>query len=418
MPKDRSYEIRSSDAWVNGVTQLLLIALIIGGVVARVHDFGYPNELTWDEPHFVENARNLLAGRSDWNDHPPLGKLLIALGVLVVGDEGTGWRLAPLLFGLALIALAYALGGSAFGSRLAGLYAGAFLAASGFVLAFSKTALLDGMLATSMVAAALALWRARSWRGFTLGAVFIGLSMSIKFTGVVLVVPLALLTFRRLGINAKTFAVFVLGVVAMAAIYVAQFSLGLALAGEEHGVVDVAANTAELFRHHIGLDDWKHPSTSRWYTWFIPLNTVRLHYAREGDVVRMMTTFGNPILWWGVNAAVLWTGFDVLRRLRQGLSAAPGDASTAASGQRYLLLLWFLPLCPWIFTNRDSYIYHYLPSYVFGIILFGGLASTLSRPKARLALVATVTVVFVFGVRLWSKIPLDADSLVHSLFFR
>jgi dolichyl-phosphate-mannose--protein O-mannosyl transferase len=166
------------------------------------------------------------------------------------------------------------------------------------------------------------------------------------------------------------------------------------------------------------LDDWKHSATSRWYTWFIPLKAIRLHYAREGDVVRVLTTSGNPILWWGVNAAVLWTGFDLLRRLRRGLSTPVRGASSATSGACYLLLMWFLPLCPWIFTNRDSYIYHYVPSYVFGLILFGGLASTLLNPKARLALVAVVTVVFVFGVRVWSKIPLDADSLIHSLFFR
>jgi dolichyl-phosphate-mannose--protein O-mannosyl transferase len=413
-----NHDTPPSDARLNRVTQLLLVGLIIGGVVARVHDFGYPNELTWDEHHFVENARNLLEGRSDRNDHPPLGKLLLALGIVTVGDEGAGWRSAPLLFGLALIALAYALGASAFRSRVAGLYAGAFIAASGFVLAFSKTALLDGTLATSMVAAALALWRARSWRGITFGAVLIGLSISIKFTGVVLVVPLAMVTLGRLGANPRAFGVLVLGMVAIAAVYVAQFSFGLALAGDEHGVVDVAKKTAELFRHHIGLDDWKHSATSRWYTWFIPLKAVRLHYAREGDIVRAMTTSGNPILWWGVNAAVLWTGFDLLRRLRRGLSARVRGASPATSGKCYLLLMWFLPLCPWIFTNRDSYIYHYVPSYVFGLILFGGLASTLLNPKARLALVAVVTVVFVFGVRVWSKIPLDADSLTHSLFFR
>lgn len=415
---DGAHESLSRDARLIRATQLLLAALIIGGVVARVYDFGYPNEFTWDEHHFVENARNLLEGRSDWNDHPPLGKLLIALGILALGDEGAGWRLAPLLFGLALIALAYALGASAFRSKTAGLYAGAFIAASGFTIAFSKTALLDGMLACSMVAAALALWRARSWRGITLGAVLIGLSMSIKFTGLVLVVPLVLVTIRRLGANPKALGVLVFSVFVMGAVYAAQFSLGLALAGGEHGIIDVAARTAELFRHHIGLNDWKHSATSRWYTWFIPLRAVRLHYAREGDVVRVMTTFGNPILWWGVNAAVLWTGFGFLRRLRQGVSATVRDASSAASGQRYLLLMWFLPLCPWILTNRDSYIYHYLPSYVFGVILFGGLASTLPRAKARFALVAVVMTIFVVGVRLWSKIPLDADSLLHSLFFR
>jgi len=121
MPKDSSQDTPSSDARLNRVTQLLVVALVIGGVIARAHDFGYPNELTWDEHHFVENARNLLEGRSDRNDHPPLGKLLLALGIVAVGDEGAGWRLAPLLFGLALIALAYALGASAFRSRVAGL---------------------------------------------------------------------------------------------------------------------------------------------------------------------------------------------------------------------------------------------------------------------------------------------------------
>ena len=265
MPNNSSRGTTAFDVWLDGVTQLLLIALIIGGVVARVHDFDYPDELTWDEHHFVENARNILTSRSDWNDHPPLGKLLLATGILALGDDGAGWRAAPLLLGLVLIALAFALGASTFRSRLAGLYAGAFTAASGFLMAFSKTALLDGMLATSMVAAALALWRARTWRGLVFGAVLIGLSMSIKFTGVVLVVPLALVTALRWRASSRGLAVFALSVAAMVAVYVTQFSLGLFLTGDPHGIMDVATKTVELFQHHIGLDDWKHSATSRWY---------------------------------------------------------------------------------------------------------------------------------------------------------
>ncbi len=417
MPKKSSRGPTALDVRLQGVTQVLLIALIIGGVVARVHEFGYPNELTWDEHHFVENARNLLASRSDWNDHPPLGKLLLAVGIVALGDEGAGWRAAPLLLGLALIALAFAFGGSAFRSKTAGLYAGAFMAASGFVMAFSKTALLDGMLATSMVAAALALWRARTWRGILLGAALIGLSMSIKFTGVVLVVPLALLTVSRLGVSSRSFGALVLALFTMFAVYVSQFSIGLWLAGDEHGIVDVARKTVELLRHHIGLDDWRHSATSRWYTWFIPLKAVRLHFARDEDVIRMLTTAGNPILWWGVNLAVLWTGLDWLRRMRSGFAASVRAAAPAWKGQIYLALLWFLPLCPWIFTNRDSYIYHYLPSYVFGLVLFGGLVSSLRSAKAKFLLVSAVSVTFFFAVRIWSKIPFGVDSLLHSLLF-
>jgi len=283
-------------------------------------------------------------------------------------------------------------------------------------LAFSKTALLDGMLATTMAAAALALWRARSWRGITLGAVLIGLATSIKFTGIVLVVPLALMTLARSESRPKALGVLALGVTTLAAVYAAQFSLGLALAGDEYGPVDVAKKTVELFRHHIGLDDWEHSATSRWYTWFIPLRVVRLHHARDGNIVRALTTKGNPLLWWGVNLAVLWSMVDLVRRKWRERLVGAAPSSPPASGRNYLLLMWFLPLCPWIFTNRDSYIYHYLPSYVFGLVLFGGLTSTLSNPKARLGIVASITLVFAYCVRVWSKIPLDADSLLHAIF--
>lgn len=418
MPKGSSSEVRANSARIERLIGFLLVALIAGGVALRIYDFGYPPELTWDEHHFVQNARNLLEGRSDWNDHPPLGKLLIAVGMIAMGDNGAGWRLVPLLCGLALIVLAFALATSAFRSKTAGLYAGAFIAASGFVLAFSKTALLDGMLATSMVAAGLTLWRAYSWVGIVLAAVLVGLSMSIKFTGIVLLLPLVLVGFRRLGVRPQTVGILLGAFLAMAVVYLAQFSLGLALAGDEYGLVDVTKKTAALFRHHIGLDDWTHSATSRWYTWFVPLKTIRLHYARDGNTVRAMTTSGNPLLWWGVNVAVLWSVFDWLRRMREGASATLSEAPPWTWGQRHLLLLWFLPLCPWILTNRDSYIYHYLPSYVFGLILFGGLTSRLSNPKVRLAVVAPIALVFVFCARVWCKIPLDADSVLHKIFFR
>ena len=41
-----------------------------------------------------------------WNDHPLLGvALIIVASVAILGDSPVAWRLAPLLFGLANIAL-------------------------------------------------------------------------------------------------------------------------------------------------------------------------------------------------------------------------------------------------------------------------------------------------------------------------
>lgn len=370
-----------------------------------MYDLGYPAELVFDEHHFVENARNYLAARSDWNDHPPLGKLLIAAGMDVAGDNPMGWRLAPLVFGIGLILLAFLLGAATHQAKDAGLYAAAFVAASGFATVYSRTAHLDGMLATLMAVAALVVWRSRTQIGMLAGACAIGLAMSIKFSGAVLAIPWALVSVRRFGIERRTLGLLLGGLGLMAGTYIALFSLGLAVAGDAHGVADVGRRSLELLQHHLGLDDWKHPATSRWYTWFIPRGGIDMHHAREGHVVRALTTADNPVLWWGVNVAIIFSAYVALGFRR------------VSTGQSYLLLLWLVPLLPWIFTNRDSYIYHYLPSYTFGLILLGGVVAAVEKPAIRFAFVALVAVVFAFCTPVASTIPFAADSWLHALFF-
>lgn len=394
-----------AEARLTWATRALLLVMIVGGIAARIYDLGYPGELVFDEHHFVKNARNYLGARSDWNDHPPLGKLLIAVGMLVDGDDSTGWRLVPLTFGVVLTALAYLLGAAAYSNREAGLYAAGFVTASGFLVVYSRTAHLDGVLATLMTLAALVLWRSRTRLGMLAASSLIGVAASIKFSGAVLVIPWALLSIRRFGIERRTLGLLAGGLGLMAGTYVALFSLGLGLAGDAHGLADVARKSLELLHHHWGLDDWEHAATSRWYTWFVPRGRIDMHYVREEEVVRALITASNPVLWWGVNAAVAWSGLLALRR------------RIATRGQSYLLLLWAVPLLPWILTNRDSYIYHYLPSYVFGLILLGGVVATVEKPVVRFAFVAAVAVVFAFCAPVWSTIPFADDSWLHALFF-
>jgi len=386
-------------------TRALLLSLIVGGIAIRAYDLGYPETLVFDEHHFVKNARNYLAARADWNDHPPLGKLLIALGMRVEGDDPFGWRLAALVFGTALILLAYLLGAAAQRTREAGLYAAAFVAASGFAVVYSRTAHLDGMLTTLMAAVALVVWRSRTRLGMLSAACLIGLGASIKFSGAVMAIPWAIVSICRFGIHRRTLALLAGGLALMAGTYVALFSVGLAMAGEAYGVVDVGRKSLELLQHHLGLDDWEHGATSRWYTWFIPLNRIGMHYAREEDVIRTLTTADNPVLWWGVNVAVVWSVYLAWRR------------KDPLQGQGYLLLLWLVPLLPWIFTNRDSYIYHYLPSYTFGLVLLGVVVASVEKPVVRFTFVAVVTAVFAFCAPVWSTIPFAADAWLHAIFF-
>lgn len=85
---------------------ICLAVMIVGGVWIRIQALPWPTWFTFDEEPFVKNAQNYPLGIPDNNDHPPFGKLLISLGMLVFGYNSLGWRFGPLLFGLQTVLLA------------------------------------------------------------------------------------------------------------------------------------------------------------------------------------------------------------------------------------------------------------------------------------------------------------------------
>mgnify|MGYP003912535809 CR=1 FL=1 len=406
------------------VLSLLLIAL---GCGLRVYHLDQPGHLTFDEHHFVKNARNYLAGKPDWNDHPSLGKLLIAGAMWAIGDNGTGWRLTALIFGLLSIALGYAIGATLFRRPLAGWLAAAFIAADGFFIAYSRTALLDGLLAALMMASVLVMARAGSARAIAGAALLAGLACSIKVSGIVLVLPLVLvlLLWRRAPWWSLVFLVLI------PLVYYSQYALGFALTGEPYGPVDTWNKTQQLVRHHLRMSSMTNPVSSRWYTWFFPTTPITLRADYSDRLwVRMMTSMGNPLLWWAANLTVLGSAaawlLVMIRRLRRtpGRSALDAGAAGFVSGYPrvvfFLLACWLAPVTPWIVTNRDSYVYHYLPSYGFALILVAGLVAWVYRRRRRLALLAVLLVaeVTVYYAPVWSELPVTRQGIKDRLPFR
>jgi dolichyl-phosphate-mannose--protein O-mannosyl transferase len=402
-------------------------ALLVMGVVLRVQRLGFPPGLSFDEHHFVENARNYLAGRPDWNDHPPLGKLLLAAGMLAVGDTARGWRVVPLLFGLANIALAYALAKRLFRSGWAGLIAATLFAADGFLLAYSRTALLDGILTSFALATALALARPRTWRSLLVAAALAGAAMSVKLSGASLGLPVlvaALTLPRPQRLRA------LLAMAALPAVYGLIFSIGLRLTGKPAGPAGVVAVTRGLVQHHLKLTDMLNPATSRWYTWFAPTNPITLRMdAVDEEHVRGMTTLGNLALWWGGELAVLGCTLGLGRRWWRRRRPPRGEAAEADTGSAgflgehgraagWLLLCWVSMLATWILTRRDSYIYHYLPSYGFALVLLAGWLAHLyqRRRLAALAALLLAAEVAVLYAPVWAQLPLTRAAWQARLF--
>lgn len=363
----------------------LLIAM---GVYWRFRDLAYPPYFTFDEHHFVENARNYLLGRQDWNDHPPVGKLLMIPGILVFGDMGLGWRIHAAILGVIHVYLVGRVARSLFGDLRTGLLAAAFVAVDGIFIAYSRTALLDIPMNVFMMMSLLLMVEARGPLWLLAAAVALGLAVSVKWIAVpmILVFPLLL---RRRGLS--IFHVAWMGAV-MVAVYAVIWWLHLVITHQPATLAVLLHKNMALLRSHAGATDWNNPADSRWYTWFWLYKPILLHSAKlPNGYVRATSTIGNLLLWYATTAVWALTLVDLgraaWRRARHGIAV-----SEIVRSQALLLALAVVLILQWIVTRRESYIWHYAGSYSLGLML---LAERITRLWRRNALAAAAVLVLV-----------------------
>lgn len=175
--------IRRSAARFRSIFPLAVFEVLAVAALLRFWALGKPATLVFDELYYVRDAITQLSFGfpTSWPDddpamgmpftseaefavHPPLGKWLIGLGMLVFGtDNGWGWRSSVALFGVATVALTMRLSWRISRNHLITFLAGLFLAIDGVHIVLSRVALLDGFLAFFTVLGALFMWRDHEW---------------------------------------------------------------------------------------------------------------------------------------------------------------------------------------------------------------------------------------------------------------
>lgn len=141
--------------WAVKPIDAVAAVLLICGAALRFVRLSFPHQLMFDELHFVENARNYLDGKPDWNDHPPLGKLILAASIRLFGDTSFAWRLPLLATGLLIIVMVGVGVARLFKDVRTGVLAASLIAADGFFISYSRAGLLDGFLVACAAAALL-----------------------------------------------------------------------------------------------------------------------------------------------------------------------------------------------------------------------------------------------------------------------
>ena len=360
-------------------TILALVLLIVAlSAAVRLVDLGRFQTTVFDEHYYVHDANALMHGglagtpgeswkpagvRSD--AHPDLGKLAIAAGIAVFGNEPWGWRVPPALAGIALIALVFPLARRLGLTDEWALAALVLAAADPMLMLESRLAVLDMFVA---LGTALSVYLALRYvqAGFRLWwlvacAAALGTAVACKWSGllafpaVLLIIVPALVRGR-----ARTRALQVVGVLVLVPLGVYLLSsVPYFLAG--HGPGDWLRLQEHMATFGWGVKGdrsfaspprtWPFDAYPIWYKWGVD---------QTGTVG--LLAIGNFLLWWAGIAA--WVVLGMLATLRRDwrLGIVP-----AIVGALYL---------PWLLTTRQTYIYYMVPVVPFLAVL---VATALGR---------------------------------------
>ena len=396
--------------------------MIVGGVVLRIQGLAWPTWFTFDEEPFVKNAHSYALAIADNNDHPPFGKLLIAVGMLIFGYNSLGWRFIPLVFGIQTVFLAYWLGRTAFGNKRAGWMAAAFVAADGFFISYSRSGLLDGIMISFMLWGMVAALGARTWKGVIAAGVLIGFSASVKWSGAMTAIPAAvgILLYRRVSI----YAILWLAIVPL--VHILIWMGALRITGKPNDPLSTWKVIIGLYKHHLDLGHYKNELTSPWYGWPILMRPVMIKVSISGLRSRYSSSIGNLLLWSTstllVVAFPITTAVLTIRSRFKRYWLMILDAPTTR-GALLMLVGWFSFMAPWLATRstRGNYTFshYYLPCYAFLLVMIAGLAERLERKHNKwiASYIGLVLAVSLYYAPVWGEFALSTTAAHHRLWF-
>lgn len=413
------------------------VAVVVVAVVLRFWALDRPGTLVFDELFYVRDAISQLAHGypTTWPDddpsmagaraaafsseasyavHPPLGKWIIGLGILLFGAEtGWGWRSAVALAGVVTVVIVMRLAWQMSRSRVVACLAGFFLAIDGVHVVLSRVALLDGILTSFITLGALFLWHDiettprpvaagfrtrfpvlwnRPW--LVAAAAAFGAAAAVKWSGLYpLAAFLIFVTIRDLAIRVRTRehhavwrALLQAGATAALAlptaviVYLASWTGWILSTG---GWARDAGSTwiQSLLKYHADMLGWHgtltapHPYASNPLTWPLAFRPTAMYETRwsEGcqwtECVSGVSAIPNLFITWAGVAALIMLIALIVRRVRHLRIGSPVDPVVVAG--TFVLVGYLSGWLPWVLTFSRSAVFQF---YAVALTPFAAIA--------------------------------------------
>ena len=367
----------------------------------------YLNSSYFDEIYHVRTAYEHLEAVQPYEiSHPPLGKLIISLGISIFGLNPFGWRFMGTLTGVLMLPIIYIFikrlfGGSAVPTLVT------LLSATDFMhFAQTRIATIDSYSVFFILLMYLFMYiYLQSERGgkkwvlpLALSGISFGLGAASKWTCLYAGAGLGLIWlidrvesyfaarassddakerreavrryWRECIFNVLVCLVFFVAV-PLLIYYLSYYPYGQADGMKGIGMFFsreyfdiVIRNQDYMFSYHSGVDA-THPYSSRWWQWILNGRPILYYLEYSGNDKSTIGAFLSPLLCWGGLAAILsmlWLWIKEKDR-------------TA----RFIFLGYLAQLLPWVFVDRITFEYHYFPSSVFLLLALGYVFDSLRR---------------------------------------
>ncbi len=334
----------------------------------------------------------------EWT-HPPLGKVLISIGISIFGMNPFGWRIVGTIFGIFMVPLMYVFAKRAF--KYSWLAAVTCILFTFDFMHFAQTriATIDVYVTFFIMLMYYFMFKyynmsfydtklSKTFIPLGLCGITMGLAIASKWTGIYAAAGLAVLFFMTLykrwaeyryalskpkgetdGISHKhvidTFksytvktiifcCVFYIAIPVL--IYCLSYIPYLQAPGMD-GLKSIISNQKSMYGYHADLVA-EHSFASEWYKWPIMYRPIWYYSGKISETLKEgISSFGNPAVWWFGIAAF---GYQIYHFFK-----------TRDKISLFLILSYMTQLIPWIPISRLTFIYHYFPSVPFVVLMIG-----------------------------------------------
>jgi len=354
-------------------------------------DITFYDESYFDEIYHPRNAWEIANGQFMYPTvHPLLGTEMIALSILLFGNNPFAWRLPGALFGSAMLVLFYCLLCELTDRKRLAL-TGTFLLACDFMhVTTSRIGTLEPMSVFFILLMFHFMIRYARTSFYQVPfektllillacGISTGLGIAVKWTACYSAVGLAIILFHTLYRRWKEYQTwnqseekkestvarfpeyftktilwcFVCFIAIPVVIYFLVY-LPAPFARDGWSIDNVIRLTMSIYRYHINLDA-THPFQSVWYQWILDIRPIWYysHFGTDG-IYYTISCFSNPLLCLAGIPAILYTLHEAIRH--RNLAA-------------FIIFVGYITaLLPWVLVQRCVFAYHFYPTSMFMIM--------------------------------------------------